>query len=63
MKKVRIESCDSDSEEDIPDYEKCIICKRSSPDFSKKPFIIIVNWAGANVKNVMDGFSCHFVKS
>ena len=44
MKKVQIESCDSDSEEDIPDYEKCIICKRSSPDFSKKPFIIIVNW-------------------
>ena len=43
MKKVQIESCNSDSEEDIPDYEKCIICKQSSPDFSKKPFII-VNW-------------------
>ncbi|XP_045194784.2 uncharacterized protein LOC123550419 [Mercenaria mercenaria] len=35
---------DSVSEEEIGDEEKCIICKKFSPDTTKFPFIIIVKW-------------------
>ena len=34
----------SDSEDELPEKSKCIICKRANPDWSKKPFIFILNW-------------------
>ena len=38
-------AADSDtSEEEIGEEEKCIVCKKFSPDTSKFPFIIIVKW-------------------
>ncbi|XP_052798487.1 uncharacterized protein LOC128230336 [Mya arenaria] len=38
------ENCDSSDEEDVPDSEKCVVCKHFSPDRTKRPFIIIVSW-------------------
>ena len=36
---------DSDSsQEDIAENEKCIICKKFSPDTTKLPYVIIVKW-------------------
>ena len=35
---------DSESEEEITEDEKCIICKKFSPDISKFPYIFIVKW-------------------
>ncbi|KAH3805552.1 hypothetical protein DPMN_133856 [Dreissena polymorpha] len=38
------ESDTCSSEEDITDSEKCIVCKKFSPDLSKRPYIVIVKW-------------------
>jgi len=50
-KKPRITSYDSDSTtaDEETDEEKCIVCKRFSPDHSKKPHVIIVNWGQCDV--------------
>ena len=47
------------SDEEIQESEKCIVCKRISPDFSSRPHVIIVN--GESVKNAWDGFILAFV--
>ena len=47
-KKRRIEYSEdfssSENESDVDESSKCIICKRFSPDSSKRPDIIIVKW-------------------
>lgn len=35
---------DSDTEDEITEDKKCIVCKKFSPDTSKFPYIIIVKW-------------------
>jgi hypothetical protein len=37
-------SCESSDEENVEENEKCIVCKNFSPDISKRPYVIIVNW-------------------
>ncbi|XP_060568482.1 uncharacterized protein LOC132727089 [Ruditapes philippinarum] len=37
-------SFDSSDEENVRENEKCIVCKKFSPDMSKRPNVIIVNW-------------------
>ena len=33
----------SDSDDGIPEQDKCFVCKRFSPDWRKRPFITILN--------------------
>lgn len=35
---------ESSDEENVEENEKCIVCKRFSPDKSKRLYVIIVNW-------------------
>ena len=39
----------SDSEDEMPEKDKCIICKKSNPDWRKKPFVIILNWGQCDI--------------
>ena len=39
----------SDSEDDTADKNKCLVCKKSNPDWQKKPFILIVNWGQCDI--------------
>ena len=34
----------SDSDDEIPEQDKCVVCKKFSPDWRKRPFITILNW-------------------
>jgi hypothetical protein len=41
----RIDEYENESSDDeIPEKDKCLVCKKFSPDTSKRPFIIIVKW-------------------
>ena len=34
----------SDSEDEVLEENKCIVCQRSSPDWNKRPYVIMLNW-------------------
>ena len=34
----------SNSEDEVLEESKCIVCKKSSPDWKKRPYVIMLNW-------------------
>ncbi|KAH3803653.1 hypothetical protein DPMN_131919 [Dreissena polymorpha] len=43
-KVIRTVTESESSEDEITDSEKCIVCKKFSPDLGKRPYIVIVKW-------------------
>ena len=52
MATIDISYSEFDSDADIGEDEKCIVCKRFSPDSSKRPCINIVQWGQNDRCNV-----------